>query len=130
MKKKFAISDIHGCNITFNALLEKIDLQKTDELYLLGDYVDRGPNSKGVIDTILELQSEGFFVKCLKGNHEDAMIKSLHDTDMLYNWFHWGGIQTLESFGTRFLDRIEDKYWDFLNNLELMFLKLPFIKFI
>ena len=116
--KKFAISDIHGCNITFKALLEKIDFQKTDELYMLGDYVDRGPNSKGVIDAILELQKEGYFVKCLMGNHEEAMIKARKDMQMLYNWLEWGGRETLESFGTRIVHEIPQKYWDFMDSLD------------
>ena len=42
---KYAISDIHGCLKSFQALLEKIDLKKEDELFLLGDYIDRGPDS-------------------------------------------------------------------------------------
>ena len=49
---KYAISDIHGCLKTFKALLTKLDFSKQDELYLLGDYIDRGPDSKGVIDYI------------------------------------------------------------------------------
>ncbi|MCC6412552.1 MAG: metallophosphoesterase, partial [Saprospiraceae bacterium] len=64
--KKYAISDIHGCNKTFLALLENLDFSKADELYLLGDYVDRGPDSKGVFDTIFRLQSEGYKVQCLR----------------------------------------------------------------
>jgi len=52
LMKKFAISDIHGCAKTFKALLKKINFSKEDELYLLGDYIDRGPDSKGVIDYI------------------------------------------------------------------------------
>jgi serine/threonine protein phosphatase 1 len=71
---RYAITDIHGCIETFNALLDQIDLRPTDELYLLGDYVDRGPDSVGVIDRIMELQDGGYFVKCLKGNHEEMAL--------------------------------------------------------
>ncbi|NJL76491.1 MAG: hypothetical protein HC892_17235 [Saprospiraceae bacterium] len=53
------MSDIHGCVKTFKALLQKVEWVATDELYLLGDYVDRGPDSKGVIDYILDLQARG-----------------------------------------------------------------------
>ncbi|MFT5168289.1 MAG: serine/threonine protein phosphatase 1, partial [Saprospiraceae bacterium] len=63
--KQYAISDIHGCAKTFKALLEQISFSKEDVLYLLGDYVDRGPDSKGVIDHIWQLQSEGYTVFCL-----------------------------------------------------------------
>ncbi len=68
--RKLAIGDIHGCNKTFKALLDQINLSKDDELTLLGDYIDRGPDSKGVIDTIINLQSSGYQVRALRGNHD------------------------------------------------------------
>ena len=55
--RRFAISDIHGCSMTFEALLSQIHLKKEDQLFLLGDYVNRGPDSAGVIDKILELKA-------------------------------------------------------------------------
>ena len=67
---RFAISDIHGCAKTFEALLDRIALSTQGELYLLGDYLDRGPDSKGVLDLIFRLQREGYAVHCLRGNHE------------------------------------------------------------
>jgi serine/threonine protein phosphatase 1 len=66
----WAISDIHGCYRTFEALIEKIGLCKEDELHLLGDYIDREPGSKEVLDLILKLKSENYHVHCLLGNHE------------------------------------------------------------
>ena len=74
--KKYAISDIHGCNRTFLALLDQLAFSKADELYLLGDYVNRGPDSKGVIDTIWRLQKEGYPIECLMGNHESMMFRN------------------------------------------------------
>ena len=66
MTRKIAISDIHGCNKTFQKLLfETLNLQKNDQLYLLGDYIDRGPDSKGVLDTIQNLITNGYYVRCL-----------------------------------------------------------------
>jgi serine/threonine protein phosphatase 1 len=115
--KKYAITDIHGCNVTFHALLEKLNLQPDDELYFLGDYIDRGPNSKGVIDTILDLKKQGYKVECLMGNHEEAMIQSRVDYSMRQNWLSWGGKETLNSFGV-WIDEIPNKYWDFLENLK------------
>ena len=52
---RFAISDIHGCAKTFEALLEQIALTKDDTLFLLGDLIDRGPGSKEVVDKVLQL---------------------------------------------------------------------------
>lgn len=77
--KQFVISDIHGCVKTFRALVEKIGLRKEDELYLLGDYIDRGPDSKGVVDFILKLQEEGYNVIALRGNHEEEFQFCLKD---------------------------------------------------
>jgi len=62
-KRNFAIGDIHGCLKTFQALLyQKIDLQRTDRVFLLGDYVHRGPDSLGVLDEIIDLMAKGYDV--------------------------------------------------------------------
>jgi hypothetical protein len=71
MMLKFAISDIHGCRKTFVALLDKIAFSKSDELYLLGDYVDRGPDSRENIAYLLGKKAEApDQVFLLMGNHE------------------------------------------------------------
>jgi hypothetical protein len=54
-KRNFAIGDIHGCNKTFTRLLATLAIERTDIVYLLGDLIDRGPDSKGVIDTVISL---------------------------------------------------------------------------
>ena len=67
----FAIGDIHGCFDSFQELIEnKIQLSKNDRLVLLGDYIDRGPKSKEVIDYIINLQAKGYNIIALAGNHE------------------------------------------------------------
>ncbi len=71
---RYAISDIHGCAATFAAALAHIRLVPEDDLYLLGDYIDRGPDSGGVIDQILKLKAEGYRVHCLRGNHEQMYL--------------------------------------------------------
>ncbi|WMJ74151.1 metallophosphoesterase [Cytophagaceae bacterium ABcell3] len=70
----FAISDIHGCNKSFLALLKKLNLRKGDTLYLLGDLINKGPDSIGVLNTVLELIRNKIDVKPLKGNHEQMLI--------------------------------------------------------
>jgi serine/threonine protein phosphatase 1 len=98
--RRFVIPDIHGCERTFSHLLKDvIRLQKTDTLYLLGDTIDRGPRSKGVIDTILNLQAEGYEVHPLRGNHEDMFLKSCRDRSYFHLWMLNGGHTTLASFG-------------------------------
>lgn len=79
--RRLVISDIHGCNLTFKKLLTKIELSKNDDLYLLGDYIDRGPDSAGVIDTIIDLKSSGFKVYTLIGNHEHNILQAFKEYD-------------------------------------------------
>jgi len=96
----YAISDIHGCFNTFKALLEQIKLEKTDKLFILGDLIDRGSQSAQVVDHILYLRSTGFDITCLRGNHEDFLLKCLNDVpEYLYWWFVNGGKITLKSYG-------------------------------
>ncbi|MCB0640449.1 MAG: serine/threonine protein phosphatase [Phaeodactylibacter sp.] len=98
--RRFAISDIHGHLQTFEALLSRLALRPEDELYLLGDYIDRGPDSRGVIDKILEMQEAGMQVHCLRGNHEQLFLNAYHsqsavDSDL---WMRNGGKETADSY--------------------------------
>ncbi len=115
--RRFAISDIHGCVQSFQALLQSIDLQQEDELYLLGDYIDRGPNSKGVIDHIWKLQSEDYQITCLKGNHEQMMLNALYSVEHQKHWMQHGGRQTLASFEQEHLNDIPGEYIGWLRSL-------------
>ncbi|MFJ7934744.1 metallophosphoesterase family protein [Sporosarcina sp. NPDC096371] len=101
MTRTLVISDIHGELELFEQLLAKVQYDPHhDQLILLGDYVDRGPHSKKVLDKVIELKAQGALV--LKGNHEDMMIKAL-TTDDEHAWKHWahrnGGSNTLQSYG-------------------------------
>lgn len=75
--RQLLIGDIHGCNHTFKTLIRKIDLQKNDQLILLGDLINKGQDSKGVIDYVLELQENGFEIYVLRGNNESLLLKVL-----------------------------------------------------
>ncbi len=107
---RYAITDIHGCAKTFKKILAELNFSKKDKLYLLGDYIDRGPDSKGVLDQIMELQGSGYEVHCLKGNHEEKILLSRHDVNQSRNWRTWGGKETLESFGVEKIVEIDNKY--------------------
>lgn len=101
MKRILAISDIHGEIDLLEQLLAQVAYQpNNDQLILLGDYVDRGPNSMAVVEKAIELQKDGAII--LKGNHEDMLLKAL-TTDDERSWKHWavrnGGDKTLESYG-------------------------------
>ncbi len=91
-----AIGDIHGCVRTLEALLDRLALTADDHLVFVGDYVDRGPDSKRVIDRLLALQRERSCV-FLRGNHEALMLNYL-DQGEYDLWRINGGIATLSSY--------------------------------
>ena len=75
--RRYAIGDIHGCLQTLRQLLEnKIKIEKTDCLYFLGDYIDRGPDSPGVLDYLIGLKKKGHRLETLRGNHEENLLKA------------------------------------------------------
>jgi serine/threonine protein phosphatase 1 len=73
--RRLAISDIHGSFQTFNKLLEKIELTKSDQLFLLGDFIDRGSYSLLVLRKVWQLINEGYKIYPLRGNHEQLMLE-------------------------------------------------------
>ncbi|WP_373550312.1 metallophosphoesterase family protein [Haliscomenobacter sp.] len=118
--RKIAISDIHGCNATFEALLQQINFSTEDQLFLLGDYLDRGPSSKQVLDTIFRLKAEGYQVNCLRGNHEEMLLWALSGHSYnLESFLRNGGDTTLASFGVQHPRDIPQHYLDFLESLPL-----------
>ncbi|GGH78435.1 serine/threonine protein phosphatase 1 [Pullulanibacillus pueri] len=98
MKRMLVISDIHGEIYKFERLLEETSYDPAqDQLILLGDYVDRGPSPKAVIEKVMALKAQGAIL--LKGNHEDMMEKAFQDKQRLKHWFRNGGQETLKSYG-------------------------------
>ena len=103
------MGDVHGRLDVLRPLLRDIAKDaltaKTDEpplLIFLGDYVDRGPESKGVIDLILQMRDWGKFeVRCLKGNHEEALLQFMEDPSFGATWLEHGGGTTLVSYGVQ-----------------------------
>lgn len=122
MKRIFAIGDIHGCNEAFQRMLfEEIKIQKADVVYCVGDYIDRGPDSKGVIDTILDLRSKNYDIRTLRGNHEEMMMQSDKCFDDFDLWFSNGGNITLDSFGVEVYGQMDEVYKIFFERTELYF---------
>ena len=123
--RRFVIPDIHGCARTFRCLLENvIHLGKDDHLYLLGDMIDRGPRSKEVIDTILQLRSDGYNVHPLRGNHEEMFVQSCRDRSYFRLWMLNGGRATLDSFGVEDGCDVPPSYRQFIAGLPY-FIELP-----
>ncbi len=94
-----AIGDIHGCAATLEALLERLAPSAEDHVVFVGDYIDRGPASRQVIDRLLRLREE---VRCtfLRGNHEAFMLAYLDAGGQRLSrlWRTNGGAATLRSY--------------------------------
>src|SRR5580704_11436734 len=99
----YAIGDVHGRVDLLNATFERIDATLKDfpieqsVQILLGDYIDRGPNSREVIDTLIARRKQHPMV-CLKGNHENYAVRLLSDPSVLAEWTQFGGTSTLLSY--------------------------------
>ncbi|WP_235984020.1 metallophosphoesterase family protein [Mesorhizobium neociceri] len=100
----YAVGDVHGCYKELKSLEEKIALDARQFsgrkiIVMLGDYIDRGPQSARVIDHLLALPPEGFLRVCLAGNHEVAMLNYLDGYLSRDRWLAVGGRETLFSYG-------------------------------
>ncbi|MBK1855418.1 serine/threonine protein phosphatase [Verrucomicrobiaceae bacterium 5K15] len=117
--RTLAIGDIHGCIAPLKQLWEVIDPQPEDRIIFMGDYVDRGPDSKGVIDFLIELQQQDFNITLLSGNHEEKFALSRIDKTDLAHWLEaWGGVETLESYGPGGMDDVPASHWEFVRTLK------------
>lgn len=125
----YAIGDIHGESEKLRELITSLPLKTGDELVFLGDYVDRGPDSSGVIDTLLELERT-YACVFLLGNHESMLLDFLGWTDSCFTgadaFLSNGGSQTLASYGyferekpSRFEFHLPKDHEDFLLRLKL-----------
>ncbi len=94
----YVIGDVHGCLDALEKLLSKLPIGSEDKLIFLGDYLDRGPDSKGVIDFLINLSK---FYDCvfLRGNHEQMMLECLDNGRDCYLWEFNGAGATIRSYG-------------------------------
>ncbi|MEA4936632.1 MAG: metallophosphoesterase family protein [Paludibacter sp.] len=119
MNRIYAIGDIHGYYNSLKELIEnKIQFGKGDKLIFLGDYIDRGPDSKSVVDFILSLQNRDLDIVTLMGNHESMLLDVYNNKAGIYKWIMNGGSETLKSFNIDSLEKIEHIYINFFNNLK------------
>lgn len=116
--RTFVISDIHGNNELFRKALKHVAFKKTDKLILLGDLIDRGLESKGVLDTVLLLLENGLNVECLFGNHERLFLDAALNINNLNQWLLNGGDKTLASFLTSSIEKIPKKYFDLIKSFK------------
>lgn len=117
-ERTLIIGDIHGCLEMLKRLMEKADWQPDqDHLIFLGDYIDRGPDSKGVIDFILDLMNESKKIRCLMGNHESLFLDFLSGIG-IPNFLMNGGESTLRSYRLDGETVIPPEHLRFLKGLE------------
>jgi serine/threonine protein phosphatase 1 len=118
----YAIGDIHGCLSELTSLHKKIlssDNFKAEEdlVIYLGDYIDRGLNSKEVIDQIIKLKNNKIKTIQLMGNHEEFMINFLFNkSNNIKNWLNFGVDQTFKSYDIEVVEFIKDGFDDNIIN--------------
>lgn len=111
--RKLAIGDVHGCLKSLKTLLETVSPAADDKVIMLGDYVDRGPDSKGVIDYLINWPWKAQLI-LLKGNHEIIMAEAGFSADHLNYWCNVGGLETLASYDAKYAN-IPESHWKFIN---------------
>ena len=112
--RTLAVGDIHGCDVALETLLSHVTITAEDTVVVLGDVVDRGPDTKRTVDILLEL-SQSCRLILLKGNHEEMLFDSMIDESVLSAWLNFGGRETLNSYGGSF-GRIPSDHLEFLHN--------------
>lgn len=112
--RTIALSDIHGCLAALRALLEGIDPGPEETIIALGDYVDRGPDSRGTIEELIALGSRCRLIPLL-GNHDEMFLGICAGRLKLFDgWLPFGGDATLASYGGRVPEGVPDEHLDFL----------------
>lgn len=112
-----AMGDIHGHARALDALLAVVRLGPNDLLVTLGDYVDRGPDSRGVLERLIALESKGRLV-AIRGNHDFMMVEARKGILEESEWRQFGGDATLASYapeqGAGELQHVPGEHWEFL----------------
>ncbi len=138
---RWIIPDIHGCFKTMRVLIEEqIRPSQSDELFFLGDYIDRGPSSRMVIEYIMALEEKKYNIRLLKGNHE-AFCETVYDQDkektwlqklapksqQWHNWMKQGGKETLKSYGIKQVGQFPEEHIQWMSELEYYILLEDYI---
>ncbi|SLN77733.1 metallophosphoesterase family protein [Oceanibacterium hippocampi] len=137
----YAVGDVHGCFDLWRLLKAKIldDAAQANRprnvVVLLGDIVDRGPDSCAMVEELCGDPLPGFEILCLKGNHEDYLLRFLDDLSVAPSWLTYGGLATMRSYGidvpddyhrdlpiealqAEWRERLPDHHRDFLRGLK------------
>ncbi|MEO0836170.1 MAG: metallophosphoesterase family protein [Cyanobacteria bacterium J06642_3] len=112
--RRIVIGDVHGHYDTLIALLDAISPTSEDEVYFLGDLIDRGPKSAQVVDLVMRNQ-----FNCLRGNHEEMLLDVVGtgevSIELYQSWLYSGGHATVDSYDSK----IPQEHIDWIKNLPL-----------
>lgn len=114
----FALGDIHGCSHALKSLLRAMNPGPADTVVVLGDMVDRGPDSAGVVEQLLRLRETTNLVHLL-GNHEEMLLQVAEGGLSLNAWTHHGGDATLASYGVEHPASLPAAHLEFLRSARL-----------
>lgn len=96
-QRLFAVGDVHGCSTALKTLIEAIATKPHDTLVFLGDVIDYGPDTRGVIEQLIDL-SNRCRVILIQGNHEEMLFKALRSRDGRRYWESCGGVTTRRNY--------------------------------
>jgi serine/threonine protein phosphatase 1 len=117
--RTLAIGDIHGCFRSLTALAEYVPIRPEDRLVTLGDYIDRGNDSRAVIDWLIKRKAQGNLIP-LRGNHELMMLAAEKSPRHFNEWVACGGSAALKSYsrgrGAGKLIDVPASHWRFLKS--------------
>jgi serine/threonine protein phosphatase 1 len=113
-QRNIAIGDIHGCSLALETLIKTIRPRPDDVIVTLGDYINRGPDTRGVIERLIQLSEQCRLIPLI-GNHDQMLLEAkagIHPT----TWLGMGGVATLDSYGPgRDISLIPEAHFDFLD---------------
>ena len=122
--RTLAIGDIHGCHTALLSLLKNVQPAPGDRIVFLGDYIDRGPASRQVLETLLDL-SKTCSPIFLRGNHEVMILDARHDPLKASLWMSYGGLDALFSYGAEYRPdwsaAIPERHWKFFEHTARFF---------
>jgi serine/threonine protein phosphatase 1 len=116
MPRTIAIGDIHGSSYALESILSAINPEPDDTIITLGDYVNRGMHSKGVLDLLVEFSKQCRLIPIL-GNHDEMLLKAKSSRSAFRHFLEFGGIETLDSYGdSGQIGLVPDEHFEFLES--------------
>lgn len=116
-----AIGDIHGCVNTLRNMLTRLETYGPQEYVFVGDYIDRGPDSKGVVQYLIDFSRTHTCV-FLRGNHEQMMLDGKNNIESFSHWMRNGGRETLYSYGQAQMNfDLPSSHFHFFRNTRLVY---------